>query len=306
MERSPHASTIPVTAPVEVCVLSYGSAAVLGPCLDSLAAIPGPVRVAVREHATGTESRAVLEQRAPLFSGTRWEHDPTNPGFAVGCNALAEASTAHWLLFLNPDARIVAWPWTPVPTSPALIGAWIEGDGSPDRHFGRSWRVRDEMARSWLRRGTGAPAGTGFVSGAAMLVERGTFGALGGFDEGFFMYYEDVDLGRRAGELGTPVVADERFRVEHDGGHAAGRAPGVALLRSYHSAVRLRDRQSDPLRAYLLYVVVDAGLRCLLALVRRRTGSARGYGAVIGAALRDLARGPQAPTASRQAGSQAR
>ncbi len=248
----------------------------------------------------------MLEQRAARFAAVRWEHDPTNPGFAVGCNVLAEGSAAAWLLFLNPDARIVAWPWTPVPASPAVIGAWIDGDGAPDRHFGRSWRVRDEVARSWLRRGTGAPAGSGFVSGAAMLVDHGTFRALGGFDEGFFMYYEDVDLGRRAGELGVAVLADARFRVEHDGGHAARRAPGVALMRSYRSAVRLRERQGDPLRAYLLYVVVDAGLRGLLALARRRKGSALGYGAVAVAALRDLVRGPQAPTASRQAGSQAR
>jgi N-acetylglucosaminyl-diphospho-decaprenol L-rhamnosyltransferase len=270
---------------VEVCIISYGSAEQLDRCLASLHRIPGRSSVSVREHAADGSSETVVRSHG-ISATVRWEHDPSNPGFAAGCNASAARSDAEWLLFLNPDAQLLAWPWDPVPDGAAVVGAWITGDGHPSRHFGCSWRVSDEIARSWLRRSGAMPHRRGFVSGAAMLVRRDVFERLGGFDEGFFMYYEDVDFCLRAGEAGYDVRVEPAFAVHHDGGHAAWRDPATAILRSYRSAIRFRSLHGGVSR-YRLYVLVDSVLRGARAAARGRTGVARAYFRLARVTLRD-------------------
>lgn len=141
-----------------------------------------------------------------------------NLGFAGGCNRGAAAATGAFVAFLNNDAR----------PDPRWIAAAI--DAFDDDSIGAvASRVLDwegqrvdfiDAALTWYGKGSKPmvgerAAGIGerakdvlFGTGAAMIVRREVFERLGGFDERFFMFYEDVDFGWRLNLLGL------RYRYE--------------------------------------------------------------------------------------------
>ena len=65
----------------------------------------------------------------------------------------------------------------------------------------------------------------GWLSGSCLLLRRDAFDAVGGFDPGYFMYFEDVDLGDRLGDAGWHNVYVPAAVVSHVGGHATVRDP---------------------------------------------------------------------------------
>lgn len=275
-------------------IVSYGSASVLAPCLRSVADNMPGTRVAIREHAADPdEIHRLAAVAGEVASATgaeiRIEHDPSNPGFAAGCNALAQSSAAGWFLFLNPDAQVRSWPFdVRLPPRPAIIGPDYVSDASD--HRGRSYRIRDEIARSWFRRPGRAPDGRGFVSGAALLVDAESFRAVGGFDEGYFLFYEDIDLCVRANDAGIPTVVDEGWVVQHDRGHSTSDRWGAALRWSYESGCRFHARRGSPVWAYRWYVAADALLRAARHLVRRERPRALAYVALARRAFSDCVR----------------
>jgi GT2 family glycosyltransferase len=144
------------------------------------------------------------------------------------------------------------------------------GEGATERHAGRRYRIRDEIARSWLRRPGPLPDGTGFVSGAALLVDRRSFESIGGFDEGFFMFFEDIDLCLRANAAGISTHIDPRWRVLHAGGHSTNSRFSSALEWSYESACRFHAQRGSSINRYRAYVIADSIAR---AAVRSLSGS---------------------------------
>jgi N-acetylglucosaminyl-diphospho-decaprenol L-rhamnosyltransferase len=282
-----------VPSGLEVIIVSYNSSTVLASCIDSVEALIADATVAVREHGAGEQQlaavRAIAAGRAVPI---RVEHDPSNPGFGAGCNAMARTSGADHLLFLNPDAVLLTWPWhggARLPRS-TILGPILLGNGRPSAHFGRTYRVRDEIARSWLRRGGLRPRGHGFVSGAALLVERSAFLRAGGFDDRYFLFYEDIEFCLRANAQGISTEVDDRWRVWHCGAHSTGRQFGGAIERSYESACRFHAGRSGNIRVYRAYVVLDAMGRAAFHLARGRPAS-RAYRRLARRALHDLVRG---------------
>jgi GT2 family glycosyltransferase len=282
-----------VSNAVEILVVSYASDRVIERLLASLVTTLPTARVAIREHAADPSHVATLERLASRHTApVRVEHDPSNPGFARGCNALARASTADFLVFLNPDTELVAWPWSEAEPPPAasVIGPVMVDSGPPGEHYGRSYRIRDEIARSWLRRQPLPPDGRGYVSGAAMLIERDAFQRLGGFDPGFFMYYEDIDLCLRANDAGYPTILEPSWAVRHARRHSTDQRFGTALAWSYESAARFHAKHGSPVRAYRTYVAADSALRALRSLARHEHEHANAYRSLARRAALDAVR----------------
>jgi N-acetylglucosaminyl-diphospho-decaprenol L-rhamnosyltransferase len=278
-----------VAPTVEVLVVSYDSAAEIAHLLASLAGHFPDATVALREHAADPSAadalaRVAAEHTAPV----RVTHDPSNPGFGAGCNALAANSTADFLVFLNPDTELVTWPWSaaaPPPTG-CVVGPLMVDSGPPSEHYGRRYRIRDEIARSWLRRQPRRPDGRGYVSGAALLIERSTFEQIGGFDEGFFLFYEDIDLCLRANAAGYATVIDDRWTVRHGRHHSTSAEFARSLAWSYDSALRFHTKHGSPAWAYRGYVVTDSVLRAMYHAARRNRTAAGAYAALARRALR--------------------
>jgi len=148
----------------------------------------------------------------------------------VACNQGAAASTAPWLAFVNPDLRVrpdslarlrahaLALP------APALLGADLLGeDGVRDG----AARRRDPDFAAMLRAPVSASRlelamdvvqalqPVDAVSGALMLMPRSLFAGIGGFDEGYRLHAEDLDLCRRARGAGATVAVANDVSVVH-------------------------------------------------------------------------------------------
>jgi len=117
---------------------------------------------------------------------------------------------------------------------------------------------------------------SGWLSGSCLFVRRDAFEEVHGFDETFFMYFEDVDLGYRFGKAGWDNLYAPRATVTHTGAHSTSSDPAL-MLRAHHQSARhyLDRRYSAPLLAPLR-LVLRIGLRVReQILVARETSERR-------------------------------
>ncbi|GAA0999355.1 glycosyltransferase family 2 protein [Subtercola frigoramans] len=117
------------------------------------------------------------------------------------------------------------------------------------------------------------PVQSGWLSGACMLVRRAAFEQVGGFDDRFFMYFEDVDLGERIGNAGWKVLYVPTATVGHAGGTSTA-AHSAAMTRAHHrSAYRYLAKRYH--QWYLLPVRLALRLGLFL---RALVGTVRNHG----------------------------
>jgi N-acetylglucosaminyl-diphospho-decaprenol L-rhamnosyltransferase len=197
-----------------------------------------------------------LSDLAGRFAGCRTFTAPSNLGFGGGHNLLARETGAPHLLILNPDVELTE------PNSVERLLGLARGDarvkvvgpkllledGSPQPYdHGRLHGVRAEIAlrggHSYWR-ATGVRQAVAWVSGAAMLIERAAFAAVGGFDERLFLYKEDEDLCLRVRETGGTVVYEPAVRLRHLGSVVTDRHRELATASSYFFAKHYADRPS--------------------------------------------------------------
>jgi N-acetylglucosaminyl-diphospho-decaprenol L-rhamnosyltransferase len=106
----------------------------------------------------------------------------------------------------------------------------------------------------------------GWLSGSCLLLRRAAFADIGGFDERYFMYMEDVDLGDRLGKAGWLNVYVPSAEILHDKGHSTGRDPARNLAAHHRSTYtflsdRYPHRWQAPLRGAMRgALAVRAGL----------------------------------------------
>ena len=110
----------------------------------------------------------------------------------------------------------------------------------------------------------------GWLSGSCLLVRRSAFDAIGGFDERYFMYMEDVDLGDRLGRAGWLNVYVPGSEILHDKGHSTGRDPARNLTAHHTSTyIYLSDRHTGVWRAPLRWTMRGALRARARAAVRK-------------------------------------
>ncbi|MGO4691570.1 glycosyltransferase family 2 protein [Glaciibacter sp. 2TAF33] len=131
----------------------------------------------------------------------------------------------------------------------------------PDNPWTRAYRAGSD--------GGDARRSVGWLSGSCLLVRRTAFEEVQGFDEGFFMYFEDVDLGYRLGKAGWKNVYTPSATVVHTGAHSTS-TESEKMLRAHHdSAYRyLEKKYSGPFLAPVRWVL-KAGLSLRLRLLAR-------------------------------------
>lgn len=242
---------------VAVQVVNYRTRRHLERCLPSVLADLAPTgldaRVLVLDNASGDDLSA-LAARHPEVS---FEVAERNLGFGAGHNRLAARHDAAALLFLNPDAELIE-PRTVARLLAALGGGvvavgprLVAGDGAVDpRDHGELRGVRARVAQAaghshYRRRAAALDAA--WVSGAACLVARPAFDAVGGFDAGFFLYKEEEDLCLRLRRRGGRVRYEPSVAVRHDGAAVASRDEHLAASVERFAAKHVRARR--PARA---------------------------------------------------------
>jgi GT2 family glycosyltransferase len=216
---------------VSVVIVAYESGSTLGRCLASLARQTARnFEVLLVDNASTDEAATAAAVADPSLKLIR---PGANLGFAAGNNLAARQAEGKWLVMLNPDAypepnwlenllnAAKAFPAVRVFTSrqimaddPTLL------DGLGDAMSGAGIPFRGGYGRP--DPGAVAPGEVFSPCGAAMMIDRSLFLDAGGFDESFFCYCEDVDLGYRLRLLGEPTVVVTDAVVQHEGSISSG------------------------------------------------------------------------------------
>ncbi len=153
---------------------------------------------------------------------------------------------------------------------PSLIDAGghaLLGIFAPDNRFTRSYQ------RNELDGAIGDPVEVDWVSGACFVVRRSAFEQVGGFDEAYFMYAEDVDLCWRLRQSGWSAAYVPTAEVTHRQGVSTDHHPYRMILEHHRSLLRFAARSSPGWRQALLpLVALGIGIRAALACMARSTG----------------------------------
>ncbi len=265
---------------VRVIIVNYNAGPLLQPCLDALAAQSmRDFEVVVVDNASTDGSAAGLDLPDARFSLHR---SPTNVGFAAANNIGARGARAPWLATLNPDT--VPEPnWLEEMRRGAerhrvsMLGATlldaadpaiVDGFGDVLTIAGIPWRGGQGRSVDTLPR---QDAEVFSPCAAAALYARASFERAGGFDEAFFCYLEDVDLGFRLRLAGERCVQLRRAIVRHHGSVITGRVSAFTLFHSYRNRLWLVFKDMP---AMLLPIAVPLNVACsvLLILILGRRG----------------------------------
>jgi GT2 family glycosyltransferase len=197
--------------------------------------------------------------RVPALPGATVAHTGANLGYTAGANFGVARTRSDWLLLLNPDAvaevdcieRLLeaADDTTGIVGAQVLLADGRVNAGDNPLHLtGISWSGRyGEPAES------GPPRSVAVASGAALLVRRHAWDAVGGLADHFFMYHDDVDLAWRARLAGWDVRLAPNARVRHDYDFDKGREKWFLLERNRAITVLCNyDRRTMMLLAPLL------------------------------------------------------
>lgn len=242
-----------------VCV-THESGGVVGDLLESVAGRCPVVLVDNASSDAGPVADLARRTGATLILGAR------NVGFGAACNRGFAATSTEFVFFVNPDARLVD-------------GALEEMLRAFDRYpacVAASPRVVDRDGRSAFKgrsvllprsRWIAEPDDDGVVpvlSGAALCVRRGSFEAVGRFDERIFLYHEDDDLSIRLRAAGGELRLVRNAKVVHAGGMGSGRSVAIARRKGWwmgRSRVYAARKHGVP-RA-VAAAIATAALQCL-------------------------------------------
>ena len=280
---------------VGIVIVTYNSAAEIGPCLD--AAISSGAEIVVVDNGSHDGAPAQVARR-----GIRLIANPDNRGFAAAVNQGFQALNCPYILLLNPDAVIQTSldPLRAACELPHVAGAGgklVDAAGDPQVGFmvrrfptpaslilealllnrvwpnnpvNRRYRVLDLKIDS--------PAPVEQPAGAFLMLRRAVWQELGGFDEAFHpLWFEEVDFCRRAAGKGYLLYYVPSAVAKHTGGHSIPQLT-VEMRRFYwyRSLLRFTSRHFHPIafRAVCLAVVTGSILRGFLAKQSPQSGPA--------------------------------
>jgi GT2 family glycosyltransferase len=294
---------------VSIIIVSWNTRDLLADCLRSIAQTAGDVgvEIVVVDNASADGSQDMLRQR---FPHVHLIANPENAGFARAVNQGVGAATARALLLLNSDARLLPNSLRALldvlaaQPRAAVVGARLcnadgsfQGSHAPFPTLWREFLILSGVGRAlygqWYpshghKEGRG-PQAVEYVGGACMLVRRDAFAQVGGFDEGYFMYAEEVDFCYVLHRNGWQVWYQPAAAVIHLGGGSSRHRRVDFEGDLYRSRVRFFRKHHGDRAARLLkwqmYGLTGVKL-CAHGLLRLASGGRYGRPVV---PLRDLA-----------------
>ena len=272
--------------------MTFRTGDVLLDCVDSVLAAPDVDELVLVNHDNPPEMVEQLERRARHDSKLRLVHTGANLGFSRGCNIGAQHARGDALLFLNPDAVLKPGDASQLLTTvqgrqePAIVGARLIGpDGKEQRGGRRGALTLGSALTGFLGLSCAfhreheplpsAPVEMPTVSGAAMLMTRRGFERLDGFDEGYFLHVEDIDICKRARDAGGDVIFEPRVEIAHVGSTSKISQVKVEIFKALGLAryFTLHGGIIGPLQGFVLGPVflLGAVMRSILFQIQART-----------------------------------
>jgi N-acetylglucosaminyl-diphospho-decaprenol L-rhamnosyltransferase len=288
---------------LDISIVSYRCEALLRDCLASLREHPPsrPLSVHVVDNASGDGTAEMVEREFPDVRLTACDQ---NLGFSAANNIAISAGSAPYVLVLNPDTRVTPGSLDQMcelmdarsevgTAGPRLV---LE-DGSFDHAAKRSFPTplsavghltgvgrRRESGRLAAYRAPEIESGpVDAVNGAFMLIRRAALDEVGLFDEGYWMYMEDLDLCYRLTEAGWVTWYEPSATVIHVKAGTAGPDRSVRLNRAFHYGMyRFYRKHYAADRNPLFNLIVYGGIAVALILSVVRTEARRSLRALRG------------------------
>ena len=249
-----------MTPPLGAVIVNYNAGPDLRLALESI------------DRATGGSWQAVVvdngstdgsEEAATTFPQVRLVRNSGNVGFARGVNQAIRDCSLDRILIMNPDCQLMPDSLPPLMAALdddprcAIVAPLVrDPDGSPQGNargdpdmltglFGRSSALQRTLpGLDVARRNVIAPSSgdasitVDWVSGACMLVRRDAMVGVGGFDERYFMYWEDADLCRRLRQRGHTIRLAPAASAIHQVGQSS-RTARARSIRAFHDSAYL-------------------------------------------------------------------
>jgi N-acetylglucosaminyl-diphospho-decaprenol L-rhamnosyltransferase len=226
-------SAVATSDGIAAVVVTHESADTIDDCLQRLRRADGVQQIRVVDNDSRDGTLAIVQRHAAVDPRLHFIGNPDNPGFGVACNQGARDADAPWIAFVNPDCLVESGTLARLRmhaqglVAESLIGADLVDtagvrDGAARRHdpdFGgmlagllgarssRPLEIPPDDTQTLQR--------VEAVSGALMLLSRSLFDRVGGFDEGYRLHAEDLDLCRRARSAGAIVAVANDVCVVH-------------------------------------------------------------------------------------------
>lgn len=227
-----------MTPPITVSVVSHGQNTLVNELLASF------------DRSCASEIRFVLTQNVVdpvgLDSSRRARSteiiaNDRPKGFAANHNAAFRHCDTSYFCVMNPDVKLVSDPFPPLLTTlteqqAGVVAPLVRNPAGAVEDSARRFPTLRFLTQKVFHqpRGPdypvhGGPVKVDWVAGMFMLFPSEVFRRVGGFDEAYFLYYEDVDLCRRLGRAGWPVIYDPRVEVQHDARRSSRSSPRLAF-----------------------------------------------------------------------------
>jgi GT2 family glycosyltransferase len=262
---------------VSVIVVSHNTRDELLRCLGSLSSVTVPVEICVVDNASADGSADAVAQR---FPDVRLIRNADNAGFGRANNQGLAATRAPFVLLMNSDAELrpgCLEAMLGLLRDRARLGIvgpkTLEEDGAVQVCFGpeltplREWKQRrlvhgvKQRCPAALREAAEAASREhepAWVSASCLLARREALAAVSGFDEGYFLYEEDVDLCRRVRQAGWSILFTPAAEAVHHLGRSVARDPERARFEYQRSHLRYYALHNGRLASAALRVYVGA------------------------------------------------
>lgn len=266
----------PANAPaVTVIVVAYNAGRFLQPCIDSLAAQTfSDLEVVIVDNASTDRAARDIVLPDGRF---RVKHSDRNLGFAAANNLAARVSRSAWIATLNPDTlpepawlenlmaatrrwgNVAAFGSTQVSLDEPDL---LDGVGDVWHAVGLAWRAYEGRSRETIPE----EGETFAVCAAGGLYRTDVFKDLGGFDEAFFCYCEDVDLSFRIRSRGWGLVQVPDAVLAHAGSGTTGKASDFTIFYGHRNRVWTFVKNTP---GWLFWLMIPAHIALNLRMLQK-------------------------------------
>ncbi|HDS1655329.1 glycosyltransferase family 2 protein [Stenotrophomonas maltophilia] len=214
---------------IAAIVVTYQSGSTIDACLSRLRQAQDVAEIRVIDNGSMDGTLDIVQRHASHDPRVRFVGNPDNPGFAAANNQGVADSHSPWLAFINPDLMVEPDTLAELRRRAEALGDCLLGVEQLDEHghADEAVRRRDPDFLLMLRSpGKGSKLAVArephqalqrvpALSGALLMMPRALFERIGGWDAGYRLHAEDLDLCRRAREAGAVVAIANDLHVTH-------------------------------------------------------------------------------------------
>ena len=219
---------------ITVSIVSHGHGPLITALLQDLAALPEPARILLTYNIPESETHIPPE----LVPRITVVNNPRPAGFATNHNAAFRKCDTEFFCVMNPDVRVPSNPFPVLLSSVHVPGVALAAPAvlNPEGELESTGRAFPTVSRLVVKAASGFDGGVSFrlgespvrpdwVAGMLLLLRSDAFASVGGFDEKFHLYYEDVDLCARLRNAGYELVLCPAATVVHAARRSSHRQP---------------------------------------------------------------------------------